>query len=226
MQPIYQPPKIPITYNPQHTTSKFVNKMIVDPEVVALFEGYSRREEASTKANCTCTLIKAQLNIIVDTMTAWDGEKIKMALKEHGLTCKDIHYVICTHGHSDHVGCNYLFPGAKHIVGYSISQRDEYFDFDFSSGTPYEVCQGVKVIGTPGHTLQDVTVIISTVSRGIIAITGDLFENRDDIKNPSIWKNAGSDNEELQEKHRKEILRFADYIIPGHGVMFKVSKYI
>nr|XP_022904742.1 metallo-beta-lactamase domain-containing protein 1 [Onthophagus taurus] len=200
--------------------------MFVDPEVVVLFEGYSRKFQDVLQANCTCTLIKAQVNIIVDTMTAWDGERIKMALKEHDLTCNDIKFVICTHGHSDHIGCNYLFPMAQHLVGYNISQRDSYKEFDFNSGSPYEICQGIKVIGTPGHTMQDVSVIVSTVSRGIIAITGDLFENQRDIRNPQIWKDAGSDNEELQEKHRKEILRFADYIVPGHGPMFKVSECI
>lgn len=43
-----------------------------------LYEGYSHCNLSENKmlANCTCTLVKAQKNIIVDTMTAWDSNKI------------------------------------------------------------------------------------------------------------------------------------------------------
>ena len=45
-------------------------------KVIVLFEGYSLTLEDRMEANCTCTLIKAEKNIIVDTMTPWDGPKI------------------------------------------------------------------------------------------------------------------------------------------------------
>ena len=46
-------------------------------EVIVLFNGYSTKlGNEIMKANCSCTLIKASKNIIVDTMTAWDREKI------------------------------------------------------------------------------------------------------------------------------------------------------
>lgn len=57
--------------------------------------------------------------------------------------------------------------------------------------------------------------------------TGDLFEREEDIADPTIWKYiAGSENPALQEKHRNEVLLLADYIIPGHGPMFKVTKHM
>ena len=34
---------------------------------------------------------------------------------------------------------------------------------------------------------------------------------------------AGSENPELQEKHRNAMLLKGDYIVPGHGPMFKVT---
>ena len=50
-------------------------------KVVVLFEGYSRNlgplERGDREENCTCTLIKGKKNIIVDTMTAWDGDRIQ-----------------------------------------------------------------------------------------------------------------------------------------------------
>lgn len=54
---------------------------------------------------------------------------------------------------------------------------------------------------------------------------GDLFEREDDVEDPSLWKYvAGSENMESQEKHRNEVLLMADYIVPGHGPMFKVTQ--
>lgn len=46
--------------------------------IYVLYNGYSYLSENSTimKANCTCSLIKGPNNIIIDTMTAWDREKI------------------------------------------------------------------------------------------------------------------------------------------------------
>lgn len=192
-------------------------------EVVVLFEGYSNVTENGFQSNCSCTLIKSNINnIIVDTMTAWDGDRIVEKLKEHNLTCSDINYVICTHGHSDHVGCNYLFTNAYiHIVGYCISNNDLYLECDFKNGEEYMINEYLKIIPTPGHTLQDVSVLVDT-NIGIVAITGDLFENEKDLLDDTIWKSAGSDSEELQIENRQKILEIADWIVPGHGPMFKV----
>uniref|UniRef100_A0A182PUD8 Uncharacterized protein n=1 Tax=Anopheles epiroticus TaxID=199890 RepID=A0A182PUD8_9DIPT len=53
-------------------------------QIIVLSEGYSRYEEEKDPqpggvpamlANCTCTLIKGpDCNVIVDTMTPWDGD--------------------------------------------------------------------------------------------------------------------------------------------------------
>lgn len=46
-------------------------------EVVVLYDGYSvTTGKDQMSANCSCTLIKGSHNIIVDTMTAWDSQKI------------------------------------------------------------------------------------------------------------------------------------------------------
>lgn len=58
---------------------------------------------------------------------------------------------------------------------------------------------------------------------GTVFIAGDLFENEKDIIDPSIWIGAGSSDEQLQRKNRHMVAQQADYIIPGHGGMFKVT---
>lgn len=195
--------------------------------VEVLFSGYSKdsNEGFSSIANCSCTLITGPHNVIVDTMTAWDGPKLLQALRDRNLTPDDIEYVVCTHGHSDHIGCNYLFQNAKlHIVGYCVSHGDNYLSHDFSSGKEFAIDSDLKVVPTPGHTLQDVSVIVKTGDKGTVVVTGDLFECEEDLRDESIWIAAGSDSQELQRLNRKKILDIADWIIPGHGSMFQIKQ--
>ncbi|XP_037784683.1 metallo-beta-lactamase domain-containing protein 1-like [Penaeus monodon] len=190
-----------------------------------LYDGYSRMEKGSMRANCTCTLIKGPNNMIIDTMTAWDREKIVSALADNDVKCDDIHYAIGTHGHSDHLGNLNLFTKAKHIVGYTVSFGDIFFIHPFETGEPFKIDDSLQVIPTPGHTSADVSVVVKTTEFGTVVVAGDLFEREDDVEDPSLWKYvAGSENMESQEKHRNEVLLMADYIVPGHGPMFKVTQ--
>lgn len=45
-----------------------------------LADGYSRILDGKMEANCSCVLVKGEDNIIVDTMTAWDGHYILQGL--------------------------------------------------------------------------------------------------------------------------------------------------
>lgn len=53
---------------------------------------------------------------------------------------------------------------------------------------------------------------------------GDLFEKEEDIQSPHIWKSVGAPElVESQYMMRQHIINLADYIIPGHGPMFRVT---
>lgn len=196
-------------------------------EVHVLHTGYSGTTDQGMIANCSCTLIRGRHNVIVDTMTPWDKDRIISALALHKLTPDDIQYVVCTHGHSDHVGNNNLFLYAKHIVGYSVSFRDVYTLHPFEDGQPFVIDDDVKVIPTPGHTNTDVSVIVRTRDQGTVAIVGDLFEKEEDLKDASIWRTlGGSENPRSQERYRNAVLLIADYIVPGHGPMFSVTAAV
>lgn len=196
-------------------------------KVEVLYSGYSFMEDGKMRANCSCTLIKGPVNVIVDTMTAWDKDKILSGLAKHGINCEDINYAIGTHGHSDHLGNLNLFTGAKHIVGFTVSHKDEFFIHPFETGESYKIDDHLQIIPTPGHTTADVSVVVKTEDLGTVVIAGDLFEHEKDIDDPSLWKYvAGSEKPELQEKHRNEMLLLGDYIIPGHGPMFKVTPHM
>ena len=68
--------------------------------------------------------------------------------------------------------------------------------------------------------MDSVSVKVVT-NEGIIVVAGDTFEKEEDLEDDNIWKLAGSENEELQQKSREEILAMADFIVPGHGPKFK-----
>lgn len=136
-------------------------------------------------------------------------------------------HVVCTHGHSDHIGCNYLFLNAvEHIVGRAISHKNVYRGIEDDGS--HTIDEGISVLPTPGHTLDSVSVIVenSNLSTKPVAVCGDLFERREDCFDESIWIDAGSESIEQQKKNRLTIAEMAGVIIPGHGPKFDVTDEI
>ncbi|XP_013382854.1 metallo-beta-lactamase domain-containing protein 1-like [Lingula anatina] len=176
------------------------------------------------KADCSITLVKGPHNVIVDPGNAWDKEFVLNALQQHCLTPSDIDYLVATHGHGDHVGNLNLFTKATHIIGTEINKEDAYTFHHFKRGIPYEIDDNhLEVISTPGHTGIDVSVVVRGTDQGTVVIAGDLFERAEDLDNPVLWQ-EGSENPRLQEQSRIDVLEIADYIVPGHGPMFKVPE--
>jgi len=191
-------------------------------EVIVLRPGYaSWTGPATQKAGGTITLLRGRYNVIVDTGNPCDRPILVKALASESLRLRDIHYVVCTHGHSDHVGNNSLFPKATFIVSYDISRGDQYTFHNFQKQGPYRIDDDVEIIYTPGHTKQDISVLVRT-RRGIVAVTGDLFESEKDLTDDQLWHQFSEYQEEQQESRRK-ILDVADYVVPGHGDIFEVA---
>ncbi len=169
------------------------------------------------RASSTVTFIEdGKEKIIVDTGNLVDQNKILAALKKIKIKPSDVTAVINTHHHPDHVGCNFLFEKAKFIDSNSIAVGDK---FTILPQQDFSLTPNVKIIQSPGHTLNDCTVLVKT-SKGKIAIVGDL-----------IWKEgkagfqlAFSEDRKLLRVSQKKILKMADWIIPGHGKIFRVTS--
>lgn len=56
-----------------------------------------------------------------------------------------------------------------------------------------------------------------------IRVAGDLFECLEDLEDYTLWQ-ANSEDPETQAQNRLEVLKCADWIVPGHGRMFQVPK--
>jgi len=89
----------------------------------------------------------------------------------------------------------------------------------------YVVDENTSVIHTPGHDNRSISVLIKT-RKGVVAITGDLFEYDKDwlmVDSTKAWE-PWSQDKDLQTQSRKKIWKVVDYIVPGHGDIFKVDK--
>ena len=195
-------------------------------KVSVLLVGYGYTDADNRyRADGTCTLITGNgKRILVDTGSPRDKERLLEKLKQHGISPQEINYVVCTHGHVDHVGNLNLFDNAVQMVSHDILQeQDIYTDLpeNFKEGAPYCIDgENIQVVCTPGHTPQDVSVIVRGTGLGTVVVCGDLFEREDD---ENLWREF-SESPDKHSESRQKVLEIADWIIPGHGKMFKVNK--
>lgn len=187
-------------------------------EIKVLLTGYfDWLSESTLKASSTVTLIKDEgKNIIVDTGSLRLEKELLKKLKKENIKPEDIDIVVNTHSHSDHRGNNHLFKNAILYVQ-SNTIKDDIYNF-FSTLKTISLTKNVKIIQTPGHSVDDISVIVET-KKGVYAVTGDLF-----FINQKEEPEFVDDIIKLKE-NREKIIALADYIIPGHADAFKVKQY-
>jgi glyoxylase-like metal-dependent hydrolase (beta-lactamase superfamily II) len=191
-------------------------------EVKVLIEGYAREIKDGWVASSTVSLVKSKgKNIIVDP--GCNKTKLLASLRKEKLKTKDIDYVLLTHGHTDHTLLAGIFENAK------IINPVEIYDGDKQTENKSIIPETeLKIIQTPGHTIEHCSLIVPKKQETII-VAGDVFWWTDnekqniDIQKKDDAHSLETDMEKLIES-RKILLEIADYIIPGHGKMFKVKK--
>ncbi|OQR90743.1 metallo-beta-lactamase domain-containing protein 1-like [Achlya hypogyna] len=221
-------------------------------KVVQLRVGRAR-ELATGDWDCDCsvTLVTiATKHVLVDTGGAWAAPELQASLAARGLAPEDISLVVCSHGHSDHVGCLALFPHATHIVGRDINRRHEYVaagvlarDQSIGRCTATVSADGaittlvldpsdapLQVVTTPGHTGSCVSVLLASESPFN-------FERADGANSTvhrvaivgDLWECDGdegwwrdlSEMPALHEKSRAFVLAWQpEMLVPGHGAAF------
>lgn len=182
-------------------------------KVKVLIEGYVRAD--GSKVEPTTTLVQdGKIKIIVDPgMGKNKPSRLMKALAKEGLKFEDINIVFCTHYHLDHTQFVGLFPKARLIDSLYIYDGDSWLDH---KGEGYKLSPDVSVIYTSGHTPEHASLKVKT-DKGIVVIAGDVWWL--ETMEPKVDEMA-LDQKEL-EKSRKKVLKIADWIIPGHGKMFK-----
>lgn len=178
-------------------------------EAKIVFEGYTSID-ANGRSCSTVTLVRdEEIAMIIDPGTLPDQKVLIDALKNEGLSIDDINIVGLTHSHMDHFRNIGMFPKAKVIDywGWWIN--------DFWKKSDGNISENISIIKTPGHTKDSITFLVKT-ERGKVAICGDVL-----WKNDLLHKDPFAEDLKELDKSRKKVLEIADYIIPGHGKMFK-----
>jgi len=189
-------------------------------EVKILVEGFTNADSvvdaSEEKTQPTITLVRDEnIIMIVDPGIIESQQILTDALQKENLTVNDVNIVCITHSHLDHYRNIGMFPKAKTLEYYGLWHKNNIEDWreNFTSN--------IKVLHTPGHDYTGITLLVTT-DKGVVAICGDVFwkkdyprEAKDDI--------YASDYNKLKES-RAMVVDMADWIIPGHGPMYKNNE--
>jgi len=182
-----------------------------NPIVKILLPGYVSAESGGHSCS-TVTLVQTDdKNIIVDPGTLSNPQILLDKLTELNLTPEQIDIVFITHSHPDHYRQIGMFPKAKMLDYWGWWIDDVCEDYK------NELVPNIEIIKTPGHSSDSVTVIVK-IDKGKIAICGDVFWK----ENFPVDDPYASEKDKLTDS-RKKIIEIADWIIPGHGEMFKTK---
>jgi len=185
--------------------------------VKILIQGFTSADSASDggkEITCpTITLVRdGDIVMVVDPGVLESQQLLVDKLKEEGLNVDDIKIVCITHSHIDHYRNIGMFPRAKTLEYYGL------WDGGAVKNWQDQFTENIRILKTPGHSYDAITLFVKTED-GIVAICGDVFWKENGPENDPY----ASDPERLKES-RKKILEMADWIVPGHGAMYKVNK--
>ena len=192
-------------------------------EVKILVDGYAKEIENGWLASSTTTLVKIDgKNIVVDP--GCNRTMLIEALKENDLELDDINYVLITHNHLDHSLLAGIFENAKMVYTTEIYEGDK--QVEYGDNIPD---LDIEIIKTPGHSTDSRSFIVKA-DNGLYAIAGDVFwwtnteEQKTDFDSLINHADPYAGDMTVLQVSRKKVLEIADYIIPGHGKMWKVEK--
>jgi glyoxylase-like metal-dependent hydrolase (beta-lactamase superfamily II) len=130
-------------------------------------------------------------------------------LGELGVAPEQVTDVVFSHHHPDHTLNAALFPNARVHDHWAIYHGDQWHWRDAEG---FQLTPAIRLIRTPGHTLEDITVLAGT-PQGVVAFT-------------HLWNDATAVGDrhavDLDRLHagRRRVLAVADIIVPGHGPAF------
>ncbi len=149
------------------------------------------------------------------------------ALALRGLTAADISHVLLSHSHIDHVGGLDCFPDAEVILSAEehAEPRPLYFgkrrpmdwpDVRYRSLTgTTEICGGLRMIATPGHTAGHMSVLIRLDGQAVVLAVDAInrfsepTEGYPDASDPVLAARSGKRLMDLARRHKARM-------IPGH----------
>jgi glyoxylase-like metal-dependent hydrolase (beta-lactamase superfamily II) len=161
-------------------------------------------------------------------------------LEVAGVRSEEIDMISLTHWHLDHVMNIKVFPGSEIVLSQSAV---ETHSFDYRGVNDGEqLAEGVKVLYTSGHTRDHASLLLETdhlrysmrtekggrimgIGKVRVAVAGDAILSPGYYLTGSLWTyNGDFYSEEAARESRQKLHEQADFIIPGHGVIFQNIK--
>lgn len=164
------------------------------------------------EAHSTSTLIRTpEMTIVVDTTSKYMRPAVKSSLRDLKVEPKDVDAIVLTHAHNDHMENNDIFKNAKIFI-----RTEEPFEGGTKVTQDMDICKGVRLVYTPGHTQGSMSVLVNSERR--YAIAGDAIPMEENFRK-MVPPRLNVDKEAAM-KSIKTITEYADVIIPGHGFPF------
>ncbi len=210
-------------------------------ELEILFQGFPGRSDYGGLGLCTICLIRAGDEVVLfDTGSFGVRGPLLEALAARGLSRTDITTIILSHCHWDHV-LNYpLFPRARII----LHQTDVDFALAAKPGEhlflaewlmeklaadsrlvtfrgEMEVCPGVTLFETPGHSPGAVSAILDWNGHRTV-VAGDAVKYRIDLLSKTVDSTHLDPATSVKSIHKIEGL--AEVVIPGHDRPFQLEN--
>lgn len=182
-----------------------------------LVNGYVREQEGVEHVAGTVSLVRsADLVVVADPGIMASQQTLLGPLRSHGLGVDDVTHVFVSHHHLDHTRNIGMFPSAIVVDSGSLYDGDVWSEHP---GDGYRLGVDVEVLATPGHSYECASLAVRTTDLGTVVLTHAWwFSDMTPVDDP-----LGVDQEQL-EASRRRILAMADWVVPGHGEPFTVTR--
>jgi glyoxylase-like metal-dependent hydrolase (beta-lactamase superfamily II) len=206
---------VPLVVQAQSTQKANKVTVLVEGHVKAmegrqLIPGMS--DDGARKVASTITLIQGEnATVVADPGMVTDRALIVDGLKKTGVSPEDVTHIFISHHHPDHTVNIALFPNAEVVDFWARYKGDLWYDH----ADGYEIAPGIKVMRTPGHTEEDASLVVETPD-GTYVLTHLWW-----LPDMTPEKDPLASSQDQIDAHRKKVLAIADWIVPGHGKMFR-----
>jgi glyoxylase-like metal-dependent hydrolase (beta-lactamase superfamily II) len=194
-----------------HPAARDAGSIPAMTSVHLLHAGYTGDRTASS-----IVLVRdADASIVVDPGMVARRSLILDPMRELGVAPEAVTHVFLSHHHPDHTINVALFQNAEVVDFWARYVDDLWLDMP---GDGYRLSPKSELWLTPGHTLEDASLIVQA-DDGVYAMT-HLWWHAD--RTPEI--DPVADDQDALEQSRKRVLAVADVVIPGHGGAFRVER--
>lgn len=205
--------------------------MAVDYEIIV--KGNNLRLEGGYLGMTNLTLINTNDGyMLVDVGQTVNRQGLVAALKQRGLTPKDIRRVFLSHLHNDHVMNIDLFPYSTEVfvsrtefeyaanphpedpwIPWMVREQLSKYQLKLLDGAG-EFQSDIRYVPAPGHTPGCYALILDTAKKGRVVVAQDAVKFPKEALNQRV--DHAFDTQERAAATIKMLLPLADRLIPGH----------